>query len=228
MSAEQFTLTIQPREILGKTSKRLPKDQMAAVYYGHKEKSTPVVLLRSEFTKVFKKAGESSVVILDNGGKKLEALIHEVDFDPVKGDVRHADFYILEKGKKVQIDIPLDFEGESEAVKSLGGILVKVMREIEIEAEPKDLPHSIAVDISALTNLDSQITIADLKLPAGVRATGDVTEVVVSITVAKEEVVEEPVDLSTIEVEKKGKVVEEGAEGEAAEAPQGEKKSEKK
>ncbi|MEK7567543.1 MAG: 50S ribosomal protein L25 [Patescibacteria group bacterium] len=225
MSENQFTLTITPREILGKTSKRLPKDKMAAVYYGRKEKATPVVLQKSEFTKVYKKAGESSVVTLDNQGKKLEALIHEVDFDPIKGDVRHADFYILEKGRKVKIDVPLHFEGESEAVKSLGGILVKVMREIEIEAEPKDLPHTIAVDISALLGLDSQITVADLKLPNGVRPTGDVTEVVASITVAKEEIVEEPIDLSTIEVEKKGKVEEEGAEVVEERA---EKKAEKK
>lgn len=214
MSENQYSLAIEPRTTLGKTATRLPGDKMAAVYYGRKEKATPIVVSKSAFKKVFKIAGESSVVVLEGDGKKIEALIHEVDFDPIKGEPRHADFYVLEKGRKVQVEVPLHFEGESPAVKNFGGILVKVMHEIEVEAEAKDLPHSVIVDISALTDLDSQITVGDLKMPVGVIATEDPTEVVAAVSVAKEEKEVAPVDLSAIEVEKKGKKEEEEGGGE--------------
>lgn len=214
MSENQYSLAIEPRITLGKTATRLPGDKMAAVYYGRKEKATPIVVSKSAFKKVFKIAGESSVVVLEGDGKKIEALIHEVDFDPIKGEPRHADFYVLEKGRKVQVEVPLHFEGESPAVKNFGGILVKVMHEIEVEAEAKDLPHSVIVDISALTDLDSQITVGDLKMPVGVIATEDPTEVVAAVSVAKEEKEVAPVDLSAIEVEKKGKKEEEEGGGE--------------
>jgi large subunit ribosomal protein L25 len=217
MSQEVYTLAIEDRQTLGKTSKRLPGDKMAAVYYGRKEKATPIVISKPAFKRIFRLAGESSVVVLEGNGKKIEALIHEVDFDPVKDEPRHADFYVLEKGKKVTVSVPVHFEGESPAVKNLGGILVKVMHEIEVEAEAKDLPHAVEVDISALTDLDSQITVGDLKLPAGVISTEDKGEVVAAVSVAKEEEeVSAPIDISAIEVEKKGKKEEEGGE-EAAE-----------
>lgn len=210
MSDKHLSITVEPRTTLGKTSKRLPIDKMAAVYYGHKEKATSIIVSKSDFKKLFKKAGESSVVTLEEGAKKLEALIHEVDFDPIKGEPRHADFLVLEKGRKVKVEVPIHFIGESPAVKS-GLILVKVMHEIEIEAEPKNLPHYIEVDISGLVDADSQIAIKDIKLPEGVISAEDDTEVVAAVTVPKDEVEDVAVDLSAIEVEKKGKK-EEGGE----------------
>ena len=224
-----LTLEAERRTVIGKTSKILPPNLMAGVFYGRKEASTPIVLSKSAFKKVFREAGESAVINLKADGKELEALIHEVDIDPVRGEPRHADFYIIEKGKKVQVKVPISFEGTSLAVRNLGGILVKVLREIEIEAFPKDLPQNIVVDISKLETLQSQMLIKDVEFPTGVSAITDQSEVVASITEAKEEVVEEvPVDLSTIEVEKKGKKEEEGAEGEpAASAEKSSEKAEK-
>jgi large subunit ribosomal protein L25 len=97
------------------------------------------------------------------------------------------------------------------------------MRELKIEAMPKDLPHEIKVDISALATFESQILAKDIALPSGVALVESPDEVVALVSEAKEEVEEvaAPVDLSTIEVEKKGKKEEEGAEG-AAEAPKAE------
>ena len=87
------------------------------------------------------------------------------------------------------------------------------MHEIEIEALPKDLPHNISVDLSVLAALDDQIHVKDLALPKGVKMITDENEVIALIAPIKEEVVDEtPVDLSAIEVEKKGKKEEEGEE----------------
>ena len=102
-------------------------------------------------------------------------------------------------------------------MKDLGGTLVKVMHELEIEAMPKDLPKNISIDIASLVNFESQILAKDIKLPGGVTLTVGAEEVIAAVSEAKEE--EEapaaPVDLSTIEVEKKGKEAKEGEEGEA-------------
>ncbi len=189
--------------------------KIPAVFYGPKAESTPIWVNEVDFLKVWKEAGESTVVTLSLDGETHDTLIHDVNREPVKGDIRHVDFYVLEKGKKVEISIPLEFIGVSEAVKTLGGNLVKVLHEVEIEAMPKDLPHAIEVDISALVDFDSQIHAGDLKLPAGVVLKTDAEEVVALVAEAKEEeeVAPAEIDMSSIEVtDKKGKKDEEEGE----------------
>jgi len=114
----------------------------------------------------------------------------------------------------VEVAIPLVFEGVSPAVEG-GANLVKVLHEIEVEADPMSLPHDIKVDISVLVTVDDQIHAKDLVLPAGVSLVtpaGEVVALVQEVVEEKEEVAA-PADISSIEVEKKGK--EEPAEGEA-------------
>jgi large subunit ribosomal protein L25 len=198
---------------------------LPAVFYGAGKENTPISISKSEFKKVWSKAGESSTVeIITDGGKKVDALIHEVQTDPVKEEPIHVDFLVVDMNKKIKVEVPLEFTGVSAAVKNNLGTLVKVLHEVEIEALPKDLPHSISVDIAKLVDLNSQILVSDLVLPAGVTMITKDSEVVASIAEQKEEKEEvaAPVDLSAIEVEKKGKKEEEeGAAG--AEAPAGEK-----
>lgn len=191
---------------------------MPAVFYGKKQASTPIAVSHKGFLKAWKEAGESTVIELKGDGLELEALVQDIDVDPITDLPRHADFYVFEKGQKMEVPVSVSFVGVSPAVKDLNGILVKVLHEVRVSAEPKNLPHEIEVDISSLTTLDSQILARDLKLGAGVELAEKPEEVVASISVAKEEPVEEvPVDLSAIEVEKKGKEeVVEGAEGEAS------------
>ena len=195
---------------------------LPAVFYGAGEKSTSVSISKSEFKKIWRQAGESSAVKVDLGDKQVDVLIHEVQVDPVSSDPIHVDFLVIDMKKKIKVNVALEYEGVSEAVKSGIGNLVKVLHEIEIEALPADLPHNLVVDISKLVTLDDNITVADIKLPAGVVAITPGDDVVASVVAQVEEKEEEaaPVDLSAIEVsEKKGKKEEEGAEGEATEAP---------
>ncbi len=189
---------------------------MPAVYYGKKTASTPISVPLADFLKVWKKVGESSVVNLETKEGELPALIYDVDRDPLTEVFRHADFYVFEKGQKIKVKTPLEFTGVAPAVKDLGGVLVKVLHEIEIEAEPTHLPHSISVDIAVLVDFKSQILAKSISLPAGVSLITGAEEVVVSVYEPKEEVVLEVApDISQIEVEKKGKEVKEGEEGAA-------------
>ena len=193
---------------------------LPSVVYGKKTPSTPISVSTKDFLKVWKVAGESGVVNL-KGDSNFDVLIHEVSYDPVSDAPIHVDFYAFEKGKKIEVDVPLEFVGVSGAVKDLGGSLVKVLREIKISADPMHIPHSVEVDISSLVAFDSQIVASDLKLPAGVDLVEKPEEVVASVAEPKADEPEEtaPVDLSAIEVEKKGKVEKEGEAGaETAEA----------
>lgn len=223
-----LSLKIEKRDLKLTPDKVRATGSMPAVYYGPKETSTPISVNMKEFGKVWKKAGESSVIILkDDAGSEHEALIHEVDIHPLSGEPRHADFYVIEKGKKVEVSVQLVFSGISPAVKDKAGILVKVHREIEIEAAPRDLPHDITVDISKLVELTDVIKAKDLDIPKGVELKINPEEVVASIAVAKEEVEEAPVaiDMTAIEVEKKGKAE---VEGEAGVAPAADAKAPEK
>jgi len=193
--------------------------QVPAVFYGAGKKSTPITISNVEFKKIWKQAGESSAVKIKTGSEDIDVLIHEVQTDPVTSEPIHVDFLAIDMTKKIKVKVELVFEGVSEAVKSGVGNLVKVLHEIEIEALPKDLPHNLTVDISKLATVADTVVVSDIKLPQGVAAVTAGADVVASIVEQKEEVEEVvPVDLSAIEVEKKGKKEEEGSEG-AAEAP---------
>lgn len=213
-----LSLKAEIRDIKVKPDQIRKRGLIPAVFYGKKEPSTPISIKKTDFLKAWKEAGESSVISLETSEGAVESLIHDIDFDPVSGTPRHADFYVFEKGHKVKVEVPLEFTGVSPAIKDMGGSLVKVIHALKIEAMPKDLPHNLTVDISPLTTFESQILAKDIAIPGGVTLLENPEEVVALVSAPREEKEEEvaPIDLSAIEVEKKGK--EETPEDAAAEA----------
>ncbi len=160
---------------------------LPAVIYGPKEASMPISINRKEFAKVFAKGGESTVITVSGLGEEKETLINEV------------------------VSVPLSFDGISPAVKDFGGILVKVMHELEIEVLPKELPHELVVDVSLLKNIGDHIQIKDIALPKSAKATLAEEEIIAMVSAAKEEEVEvAPVDITQIGISvEKGKKEEE-------------------
>ncbi len=204
-----INLKASKRDIYGKALKKERLNgSLPVIVYGYKQEAMPLFVGMVEFKKALKDAGESTLVNLSIDDEiTKDILINDVQYHPVLGEPIHADFYVVQQDKAIEVEVPLVFEGEAPAVKDLGGNLVKVLHELTVEALPKNLPHDLKVDISVLAGLDSQILVKDIKMPAGVTALAEPEEVICSITEAGEEVAEEeaPVDLSTIEVEKKGK-----------------------
>jgi len=224
-----FELTVEKRERTGTKSLKALREEgfLPGVVYGKKEKNTPIKLSLRDFSKTFKSAGESAIIQLKGLGEDMDVLVQDVDLEPVKGGVRHVDFYAIERGKKLTVSVPLEFVGVAPAVKDLGGILVKVVHELEIEVLPRDLPQNIEVDVSSIVDFDTSLHVGDLKLPEGVVATADAEEVVASANEAVEEIFEEPevIDMDAIEAEEKGKGEEGETEGgEEKPAPEGEEK----
>ena len=207
------TLKAQSREKSQNIKTLREEGIMPAVLYGAKEDAVSVAVSMKEFGKVLKEAGESTVITLETPDGKKSALIHDVQFDPVKSIPIHVDFYIVEAGKEVEVNVPLEFVGTAPAVKDLGGSLVKVVHELAIKGKPADLPHSIEVDIKSLKDLESNISAGDVVLPSGIILTNNADDIIASISVAKEEEEESPsAELDDIEVEKKGKKEEEEKE----------------
>ncbi len=216
--SKALDITATKRTTLGKGLDTLRKaGQMPAVVYGPKQEALSIAIPQREFEKLFKAAGESTIVNISVDGESIPTLIHEVDRDPITNAPRHADFYAIVKGQKVSVKIPLEFTGVSIAVKDLGANLVKTLYEIEVEADPTNLPSELVVDISSLSEVNAQILAGDIPLPAGVTLKENPEEVVAIAAAAKEEELEAPVtgpDMSAIGIsEERGK--KEEAEGEA-------------
>ncbi len=208
-------LTAKKRDLSIKARIVRREGRIPAVVYGRNKETEAITVDLKEFDKLFKTAGESTVISLVGLGTDKDALIHEVVFDALSGFATHVDFYAIDKNKPVSVAVPFEFEGVSPAVKEKGAVLVKAMHELEIEALPKDLPQSIVIDISTLVELNDQIMISDIKLPHGVTTLVDADNVIVMAAPQEEEVVEEVRDISQIEVAEKGKKEEDPAEASA-------------
>lgn len=141
--------------------------QVPCVVYGNNVKNESFQCELVALTKAYTRAGESTLVELDLGGKKVPVLFHEVKFDPMSDRISHVDFYAVDMNKEVEADVAIHFEGESPAVKE-GAILVTALDSITVRCLPKNLPHNLPVDLSKLVEMGSQITVADIAVPAGV------------------------------------------------------------
>ena len=186
---------------------------LPVVVYGAGESALPLTVNAQEFVTIWKKAGESSIIKLDTDEGKKDVLVQDISFHAVTGKPLHADFYLVKADQLIKVSVPLKFEGLAPAVKTFSGVLVKVAHVVEVEALPADLPHELIADVSKIEKLEDRVFVKDIKLPKGVTLVDSPEGVVALVSVGKDEVEEVvPVDLTAIEVEKKGKKPEEGEE----------------
>ncbi len=188
-----------------------------AVFYGPKEESTAISINALKLEHVWREAGETTIITLKGIGEDKDTLIHDAQFHPLTGKLLHADFYVLEKGKKVRIKVPVEFIGQAPAEK-LGHIVVKTLHEVEIEVTPQELPQHLEVDLTSLANVGDHITASQIKLPPSASLIAHADEIVASIKEFKEEAEEITPAPETIIIGEEKK-----EEGEEGAAPEGEK-----
>ncbi|OHA62416.1 MAG: hypothetical protein A2117_01170 [Candidatus Wildermuthbacteria bacterium GWA2_46_15] len=206
------------RSLLGKDVRKLrEKDRLPAVLYGPGLKENfHLDIDTKEFIKVFQETGRSSFLQLEvekDGNAKpvvFLVLVHDIQKDPLSLSLSHVDFYQPSSTKEIKVRVPLSFEGEARAVKSLGGTLVKNIQEVQVQALPQNLPHEIVVSLDTLDELGKTILIKDLQLPPGVKIIKNPEEIVVQVMESEkiEEELEKPVEekveeVKVIEKEKK-------------------------
>src|SRR3989344_857988 len=156
--------------------------QIPAVMYGHGPAARALSVSVADFRTVYAKAGSSALVdVVVDGGAPVKALIQEVQPHYLTMEPQHVDFHQVRMDEKMHANVPLQFIGESAAVKALGGTLVKSLDAVEIECLPADLPHDITVDLSKLATFESSITIADLVAPKGVSFLTDLRQTIATV-----------------------------------------------
>lgn len=219
-------LAVQKREILGKKTRSLRATGLVpAELYGRGVENVHVMVPIREFAKVYRAAGENTVVNLDVAGKKTPVLIHDVKYHPVTDEIESVDFYQVRLDEKLRTKVPVEFTGESAAVKHQSGVLIKALQEIEVEALPRDVPHSFVVDLSVLAELEQSVYVRDLKIPAEVKIFAAMDTVVATVkpqmTEEQAKALEEAAvpSVESVKVETEEKVAERAAEKEVVEKP---------
>ena len=182
MNKTSHKLTAEVRSILGRKVRQLRRQGLIpSTVYGFGIEPMSIQLIEKEIDKVFEEAGQSTLIDLQLDGKSMPILFKNPQYHPVTSDLIHVDCYKVNLKEKITAVVPIEFVGESMAVK-LGNVLVEALNEVEVEALPTDLPEKIIVDIGKLETLESQITVADLEVDKSkVTIKTDAAQVVVKV-----------------------------------------------
>ena len=227
--AEKINITGESRSKT--TAQTRAAGAIPGILYGHGIENQSVQVDAKEFTKIFSQTGYTTLISLAIGKTAHNVLVREVQFHPLKDLITHVDFYQVRLDEKVRAEVPLSFTGEAPAVKDLGGVLVKSIDAVDLEAFPQDLPHTIPVDISSLKDFESIIHVSDLDVPSGITLFTEPETVVAVVQAPRSEAELESLaeevteDVAAVEtVEKKAEAEEEPAEGAGEESAEPEKK----
>jgi large subunit ribosomal protein L25 len=213
---QKTTLNAEKRVLTGRKVKTLRKKGLVpATVYGRGVTSQTVSISLLDFKKIYAKSGNTGLIDLVTGKDTRPVLTHNVQVHPVTDALLHVEFHQVDLKEKVHAKVPVIYTGQSPAVDLKLGALLITSDEVEIEALPTDLPENIAIDVSVLSEVGQELSVADLKMPKGVTLLTPVT-----ITLAKIEA------LVTHEVEEKKTEETVTAEGETTAAEAGSKVSE--
>ncbi len=174
-----YLLQAVTRTIKGEQSRAQGK--LPAVAYGAGSDVISLDLVNSDFLKLYKQAGDSSLIDLEIDGKNVgKVLVHDIQYNPVKDTPIHVDLRRIDMNKTMQAPVVLKFVGEAPAVKELGGTLVHNVSQVTIECLPKDLVSLLEVNLSGLKTYDDAIKVKDLVLGAGLTVIAPAGDVLVA------------------------------------------------
>ncbi len=167
-----------------------------SVIYGQSKEPSTVAVEGVELLKTIRDEGRNAILTLDVEGDDVDVMLHEYQTDPVKGDVTHIDFYIVNLTEAMDVDVTVNLVGEAIGSKD-GGIVQQPSYELQVRAMPRDIPEEIEVDISELEIGDS-ISVSDLPVSDKYEFLDDQDATIVSVLPPEEEEEEstEEVDLS--------------------------------
>lgn len=173
---ETLEIQVEARDINRKRDAKrlLHGGKIPGVLYGPKTAAVALALDKKEFSRRVAGLQGSHLVRLKSSAATLAekvALVKDMQFHPVNGDVIHADFYEVDLTAKIQVRVPLHFVGKAAGI-TQGGILQPIVREVEVECLPLDIPEFFNVDVSALAIGDSA-HLNDIQMPAGVVAVAE-------------------------------------------------------
>jgi large subunit ribosomal protein L25 len=201
---ETVEIQIEPRETgtKGKAKRLRREGKLPGVFYGPKAQTVPLEVDRKDFlTRVADLEG-SHLIRIKSGSPLLAdkvALVKEMQFHPVTGEVVHADFYEVDLSAKIRVKVPLHFVGKAAGVVR-GGILQPIVREVEVECLPMDIPEFFNVEVSELDIGDS-LHVTELTMPEGVTAASESDLTLVTVVPPSIEEAPTPVEAPAAVVE---------------------------
>jgi large subunit ribosomal protein L25 len=181
---EEITLGVETRDGRGKgASRRLRRTgKVPGIFYGPKSTATPIAVDRKDFAAHVANLEGSHLIRFESSVADLQkrvALVREVQHHPVNGGILHVDFYEVDLTQRLTVTVPLHFVGKAKGVAD-GGILQPIVREMEVECLPTDIPQYIEVDVTALL-IHDVVHLADVPMPPNVTAVVETNEAVVSV-----------------------------------------------
>lgn len=165
-----------------------------AIVYGDKKDPITVSVNNMDLLKTVRDEGRNAIISLDIEGESVDVMLHEYQMEPIKNQVIHADFYVVNMSNEMDVSVPIHLEGEAVGVKE-GGVLQQPLYELAVRAKPADIPEEILIDVSKLDVGDS-IMVADLKDAKNYEITEDANTTIVNVTApdVEEEPANEEVD----------------------------------
>lgn len=216
---DDIIIKVEKRAVTGKQVAKLRRQGiLPGVVYGHKVDTYPIQMDTHSTSLMMRKITPTTLITLDQDGKKTRAIIRDRSYDVVTGHLLHLDFFAVSMTEKLRANVAIELIGEAPVLDEVPGSLInQVLNELEIEALPADILERIEVDISGIASADDTISVGDLDLGDKITIHTPQDEVIVSVGyVAAEE--EEPVELeeggAEPEVLEKGKKEEEEGEEE--------------
>ena len=213
--AQTAQLTAEPRTVHGTGEMRRLRraGRTPAVIYGHGREPAPLSVNSFELGRLLESIVPATTIVdLAVGGDVHKTLIREVQRHPLRPGIVHVDFYEVRAGEKITLEVPVHLVGIPDGVRNQGGTLDQVLRMIEIEVLPTEIPETVELDVTALT-IGKSLPVSALAIPnARILTDGSLT--VCTVVAPRVEEVAAPAAATVVE----GAVVE-GAEGAAAAAP---------
>lgn len=188
----EFTIKAKKRENLGKNASRRLRKQgvLPVILYGLHTPPVPLVVEKKDIFKILRsETGENTIFKVSFDSDTKNVMLKEIQRDPVTDEILHADLIQIAMDKTIQVSVPIILKGEAVGVKTEGGFIDFITREVEVECLPKNIPDNIEVDISSL-HLNQALKIEDIVLPEGVKIITDVNTVVAMVAVPSVEEVE--------------------------------------
>jgi large subunit ribosomal protein L25 len=186
--AEQITLEIEPRSVLGKQVRQLRRAGiLPANIYGHGRASRAVQVNSLEFRKLLNAHGGNRIIQLRLNGAAEAALVRHIEREPKTGKIQHVDFMHVEMNEKLRARVTVHLVGEAPAVRSLNGVLLHLTDTVEVECLPSDLPDALEADITGLEELDVPVLVSDIKLPRNVTLLTDGAEQLAKVVATRAE-----------------------------------------
>lgn len=184
-----FVIKAEKRTQLGKNASGRLRRQgfVPAILYGESVANVPLILKKKDIIEILKsETGENTIFKVAFDSEERDVMIKEVQINPITDELTHVDLIQISMDKPVRVSVPVELVGEPIGVKAEGGIVDFLLRELDIECLPREIPEAIKVDISNL-HLHQSFKVQNLELPAGIKVLHDPHAAIVVISSVAEE-----------------------------------------